>query len=398
MNILFACHRMPCPPSSGAKIRAFHLIRHLAQRHCVVVATLAHSEGELREGKGLSDWCRQVIAEVLPPRTRWRRAATAFAAGRSGSMAYFWSPRLCARVRETVRQTSFDAVIGCCAFAARYVADIPAAVRVLDFCDLDSAKWADYARQRAFPLSVGYGLEARRLRAEEKDLALRFDCCTVATAGELEQFKTLGVSTPCRVLSNGVDFAYFRRERPEPQDSRVIVFVGRMDYFPNVQGIVRFAREAFPLIRQNVPEAELRIIGAHPARGVRELASLPGVTLTGSVPDVRPYLRDAAVAIAPLYLARGTQNKILEAMAAEIPVVTTPLAAKGVQVVTGRDLLVAETSAEFAAQVTRLLQSPELRRELSCAALEQVAAAHSWAASLQLLDEILESRALPARS
>jgi sugar transferase (PEP-CTERM/EpsH1 system associated) len=396
MNILFACHRMPSPPSGGAKIRAFHMICHLGQKHSVSVVTLAHTQDELREGEGLRQWCIQVLAEVLPASVRWRQAALAFAAGRSSSMAYFWSSRLYDRVREAARQTPFDAVIAHCAFAAPYVADVPAALRLLDFCDIDSGKWLDYARHFAFPLSAGYGVEARRLRAVEKDLASRFDQCTVVTPGELEQFRALGARTPCRVLPNGVDLAYFRREQREPGESRVIVFMGRMDYFPNVQGIVKFAREALPLIRQSVPGAELRIIGAEPARSILELAKRPGVTVTGAVPDVRPYLRDAAVAIAPLYVARGTQNKILEAMAAGIPVITTPLAAKGVEAVPGRDLLVAETGAEFAAQVVRLLQSPELRRELAGAALEQVAAAHSWSATLELLDGLLDSRVLQA--
>ncbi len=363
-----------------------------------MIATLAHSEDELSQGKGLRDLCESVIAQVLPARTRWQRAAMAFAAARSASMAYFWSPRFYARVREAARHTSFDVVIAHCAFAAQYVVDVPATVRLLDFCDIDSAKWSDYGRHRSFLLSAGYRMEARRLRAAERNLASRFDCCAVASSDELEQFRALGVRTPCRVLPNGVDLSYFHRERPETEESQVIVFVGRMDYFPNIQGIVKFAREAFPLIRQSLPGAELRIIGANPARSVRELNAQPGVTVTGSVPDVRPYLRDAAVAVAPLYVARGTQNKILEAMAAGIPVVTTPLAAKGVEAVPGRDLLVAETGEEFAAQVVRLLQTPELRRELARAALRQVAAAHSWSASLQLLDEVLERPLLQART
>jgi sugar transferase (PEP-CTERM/EpsH1 system associated) len=390
MRILFICHRFPFPPNRGGKIRPFHMIEHLSRKHTVVVASLAHSAKELEAGAGLRGHCAEIIAEVVPSPARWMRAGKALFSPTPSSLAYFWSPRLHCRVQEAWKNDRFDAVMVHCAFMAPYAMTLPGGFHVLDYGDLDSAKWFDYARYRRFPLSLGYAVEARKLRRFERNAARRFDCCTVTTQGELEEFQTLGVSVPCRVIPNGVDASYFRPRSSQTSDSRVIAFQGRMDYFPNVDGISDFARNVFPKIRKSEPKAELRIIGSNPVREVRVLAQLPGVTVTGYVPDVRPYLEDAAVSVAPLRIARGTQNKILQCMAMGIPVVATPEAARGIQAVPGEHLCVAQGPDEFARQVARLLQDHEFRRSLSEAGRRQVEEAHRWSRSLKILDGILD--------
>ena len=195
---------------------------------------------------------------------------------------------------------------------------------------------------------------------------------------------------PCTVIPNGVDTEYFRRDVLGLPQSFEIVFLGRMDYFPNVDGIVHFTNEIFPLVRRQIPSAMLRIVGSSPVREVRNLARLPGVSVTGSVPDVRPYLSNAVTAIAPLRIARGTQNKVLECMAMGVPVVTTPEVAKGVQAVPGQHLLVASDSKVFASQVIDVLQKTELRNALSVAGRLQVETSHSWARSMETLDTVID--------
>lgn len=399
MRILFVCHRFPFPPNRGGKIRPFHMIQHLGQKHDVVVASLAHSEQELREGRSLKDHCADVLAEVLPTPVRWMQACRALASSTPSSVAYFSSAQLHRRVREAWRREAFDAVFVHCAFVAQYVIGLQAEFRILDFGDLDSGKWLDYARYRALPLSMGYKLEGMKLRRYEVDLARQFDCCTVTTRGELDEFRALSVPVDCTVIPNGVDGEYFYPRLREPTDSSVIVFLGRMDYFPNVDGVTYFERQIFPLVRQSVPQAELRIVGSNPTRAVRNLARIPGVSVTGHVPDVRPYLVDAAVAVAPLRIARGTQNKILQFMAMGIPVVATPEAAKGVQAVADRHLLVAEGHQAFAERVVELLRNAKLRKEISEGARRQIETAHKWSLSMQILDSILDqSRAAAPRS
>jgi sugar transferase (PEP-CTERM/EpsH1 system associated) len=257
----------------------------------------------------------------------------------------------------------------------------------MDYGDLDSMKWSEYARWKRFPFSAGYALEAKKLREYERRLALRFDRCSVTTRREKDSFDTLKASTPCTVIPNGVDTSYFRQHEGRKND--VIVFLGRMDYYPNIDGVYRFVRDVFPLVRDRSPNVTLRIVGSNPSRRIRDLARIPGVEVTGHVPDVRPFVEDASVSIAPLRIARGTQNKILESMAMGVPVVATKEAASGIDASPGRDLLVADGSEMFARHILDLLQDSALRRRLVESALKQIEHSHQWPASMQILDGLL---------
>jgi sugar transferase (PEP-CTERM/EpsH1 system associated) len=389
MKILFLCHRLPYPPNRGGKIRPFNMIRHLGGNHTVTVASLAESQQEMRDGMGLRGYCSEVVAEVVQKPVRWLRAWKALFSSSPSSVAYFWSPELRRRIQATLLKTRFDTIFVHCAFMAQYVLDAMAPIRILDFGDLDSAKWTDYSRSKSFPFTVGYKLEATKMRRYEKHVAGHFDQCTVTTRGELEEFEKLDLGVPCSIIPNGVDAHYFRSNSTR-RDPRIIVFVGRMDYFPNIDGVLYFTKHIFPIVRRSVPDAQLRIVGSNPNRAVRNLATVPGITVTGHVPDVRSYLEDAIVAVAPLRLARGTQNKILEAMAMSMPVVATSAAAKGIDAVPGRHLLVGDDPGEFATKVVELLKSPDLRAQLSIAGCRQVQYAHAWPNSLDILDGILK--------
>jgi polysaccharide biosynthesis protein PslH len=394
VRILFLCHRLPYPPNRGGKIRPFNMIRHLSRNHSVVVASLAESQAELDAGEPLRSHCAEVLVELLPPATRWRQAVAALPTSTPSSVAYFSSSRLRTRIAEAARRAPFDAVIVHCAFVAHHVDGIPAGLRVMDYGDLDSAKWAAYATHRSLPLSLGYALESRKLRAHERRLAARFDQCTVTTQGERDEFLALQVDRPCTVIPNGVDAGHFSRgtEASAAAGATSLVFLGRFDYFPNIDGARYFAEEIFSEVRRRVPGCTLQIVGANPARVVQQLGERPGVQVCANVPDVRPYLQGAAVSVAPLRIARGTQNKILESMAMGVPVVSTRQAARGIQAVPGEHLLVAEGPRDFAESVTRLLQEPGLRATLTLAAREQIARTHHWPASMSILDDVLAGR------
>jgi sugar transferase (PEP-CTERM/EpsH1 system associated) len=390
MNILFVCHRLPFPPNRGGKIRPFNMIRHLQSHHRVTVASLAETRQELDDGAGLSDYCSELIVELMPKPVRWIRAWKGLFTNYPSSVAYFWSPELHRRIHGALLKTRFDVIFVHCAFMAQYVLDAVAAAKILDFGDLDSAKWADYSRSKSFPFTLGYKLEAAKMRSYEKRVAGHFDQCTVTTRGELEEFEKLGLILPRTIIPNGVDSQYFRSNSPRG-DPNVIVFVGRMDYFPNIDGMLYFTKDIFPVVRRSVPDVQLRIVGSNPSRAVRDLASMPGVTVTGHVPDVRPHLDTATLAVAPLRLARGTQNKILEAMAMNMPVVATSVAAKGIDASPGRHLAVGDSPGEFAAKLIELLRNPDLREQLSMAGRRQVENAHAWPNSMAILDEILKT-------
>jgi sugar transferase (PEP-CTERM/EpsH1 system associated) len=365
------------------------MIKHLSQKHSVVVASLAFSREEMEEGAGLKDYCDGMIVETLPERVRWIQAFKALLGRTPSSVAYFWSSSLFRSVQQLWANNGFDLIVVHCAFMGQYVASLRNCSRIMDFGDLDSAKWLAYSNWRAWPLSLGYRLEALKLYRYEKELAEQFQHCTVTTEGEMEEFRALNVRIPCTVIPNGVDTMYFNRGTRKVEESPVIVFLGRMDYFPNVDAICYFVNRIWPAIQRDVPTVRLRIIGSNPAGKVRRLSRLPGISVTGYVPDVRSFLVDSAVSVAPLRIARGTQNKILESMAMGIPTVATLEAAKGVQAIPGEHLLVADAPDDFARKVVEILQNRELGTRLGEAGRRRVEEVHAWPFSMDVLEKVL---------
>ena len=402
MRILYVCHRFPFPPRRGGKIRPFNMIRHLtASGHQVTVASLARSAQEAQDGRGIAGHCAHYEVAEVRALAQMARMVVRLPTAAPSSMGYFYSPLLAQRIRGLVAREAFDLIFVHCSSAAQYVAGVRGIPKILDFGDMDSQKWLEYARYKPFPLSAGYWLEGKKLEREERRLARRFDMCTATTRAEWQTLEGFHAGTPTDWFPNGVDSDYFS-PAGEAYDPDTISFVGRMDYYPNEQCMLDFCRNVFPLLRQRRPNLRLAIVGADPVPSVMNLARLPGVTVTGSVPDVRPYVRRSAAMIAPLNIARGTQNKILEAMAMGVPVVTSPAAAGGVDAVRHDHLLVADSHAEQYAALLRILEDPQERTRLALAGRARVLSNHAWPASMRRLDGIIErtvsSYALAPRS
>ena len=389
MNILFACHRLPYPPKRGGKIRPFNIIKHLTEQgHTVTVGTLARSAEEYEEGIGLRDYCQRLHVGRIG-----RAAASAQMIARlpttsPSSMGYFFSGALHRAMRAEIDQGGHDLIFVHCSSAAQYVRYNQTLPSILDFGDMDSQKWLDYSSFKPFPMSLGYWLEGKKLYRAEGKLARKFTLCTCTTRAELQTLEDMDVASMVDWFPNGVDTDYFAPAQ-EPHDENLICFVGRMDYFPNQQAMTRFCRETFPLIRQRRPDVRLMIVGAEPSREIQGLASLAGVEVTGTVDDVRPYVRRAALSIAPLAIARGTQNKILESMAMRVPVLCSSMAAGGVDAVPDEHLLVADSPAAFAEKALGLLGDAQFRERLAQAGRDRVLEHHSWIRSLSHLDKIL---------
>jgi sugar transferase (PEP-CTERM/EpsH1 system associated) len=390
MKILYLCHRFPFPPRRGGKIRPFNMIRHLsACGHDVTVASLARSAQEAEEGRGIAAHCAHYeIAEVRETAQKLRMVARLPTPAPS-SMGYFYSPTLEAHVRRLLSRKRFDLIFVHCSSVAQYVAHVQGVPKILDFGDMDSQKWLEYANHKPFPLSLGYRLEGLKLEREEKRLARRFDICTATTRGEWETLQSYGAAASTDWFPNGVDSEYFAPEEG-PYDPDAIAFVGRMDYYPNQECMLDFCAGVLPRLRARRPALKLDIVGANPSKAILRLGELPGVRVTGSVPDVRPYLRRAAAVVAPLNIARGTQNKILEAMAMGVPVVTTPVAAGGVDALPQEHFLVARDHGEQASAILRILEDRAERRRLSAAARSRMLTHHAWPASMRRLDAIIQ--------
>jgi sugar transferase (PEP-CTERM/EpsH1 system associated) len=389
MRVLYLCHRFPFPPRRGGKIRPFNMIRHLSAGHEVTVASLARTAAEAEEGAGLSQHCTAYEMGRVHDRVQRLRMVARLPTATPSSFGFFYCRDLARRVRRLLAAQRFDLIFVHCSSAAQYVAHVRDTPKILDFGDMDSQKWLEYARHKPFPLSLGYWLEGRKLERLERRLAGRFDLCTATTRAEWETLNSYGTAAATDWFPNGVDAGYFA-PTDEPFDRDTLSFVGRMDYYPNQQCMLEFCRETLPRIRAQRPGIKLSIVGADPSPAVQRLGNIPGVTVTGSVPDVRPYVRRSALMVAPLHIARGTQNKLLEAMAMGVPVVTSAAAAGGVDALDRRHFLVASTPDEVCRAVLHILENPGERTRLAHAGRARMLSHHDWDRSMQRLDRILE--------
>jgi len=390
VRILYVCHRFPFPPKRGGKIRPFNMIRHLSERgHDVTVASLVRSAQEADEGQGLRDFCARYEMVRVQNAMQTARMLARLASATPSSFGFFYAPELARRIAAHNAQRRFDLVFVHCSSVARYVEGIGDVPKILDFGDMDSQKWREYGRFKPFPMSIGYELEARKLMREERRLAGMFDMCTTTTRAEWQTLESYGVGLATDWFPNGVDSEYFQPAQ-EPYDRDTVAFVGRMDYYPNQECMFDFCARTLPVLRARRPATKLVIVGADPSPAVRRLGELPGVVVTGSVPDVRPYVRRAALMVAPLNIARGTQNKILESMAMGVPVVTSRVAAGGVDAQAPLHFLVASTPEEYVGAILRVLDDPSERARLAEAGRARMLAAHAWDASMKRLDSIIE--------
>ena len=388
MRILYVCHRFPYPPKRGGKIRPFNMIRHLAAAHEVTVASLVRSEAEAEEVRGIAPFCAEFHVARVHGWMQIARMAARLPTTVPSSMGYFYSPQLARTIRRLLRERRFDLIFVHCSSVAQYVAPVRDVPKILDFGDMDSQKWFEYARYKPFPLNAGYWLEGAKLNAEERRLAATFDTCTATTRAERETLSSFNVKTPCDWFPNGVDAEFFAPSS-EPYEPSTICFVGRMDYYPNQECMFDFCNRVLPLLRAQRPALKLVIVGADPSPKVRRLGEIAGVTVTGSVPDVRPYVRRSALMVAPLNIARGTQNKLLEAMAMGVPVVTSRVAAGGVDAIGGEHFHVASTPQEYREAIFRILADPSERNRLAVAGRDRMLSHHAWSSSMRRLDSII---------
>lgn len=393
MNILFLCHRLPYPPKRGDKVRPFNMIRHLARSHEVTVATLARTVGELAEGRELERHCHELHVARISPAGAWGRFGLSGFTRYPATFGYFYSPELHRKVRRLLATRSFDAVLVHCSSMGPYVGEHRGCRKILDFCDADSEKWLEYARTAPWPLSVAFRLEGRKVRRYESWLGACFDACSVNAPRE-RQVLGAYVPTPIHVIPNGVDLEYFRPSRVPGGGyaPHRLIFTGNMSYRPNVDAVQHLAADILPRVRREIPGVELYIVGMDPAPAVRRLGDGGRVVVTGRVDDIRPYFEEAAVAVAPLRVARGLQNKVLEAMAMGVPVVASLAAWQGITAVPDRDLLVAGNPEAFSQSVLRLLRERPTRQAFGAAGRIYVEENHNWNTLLPRLEELVTGR------
>ncbi|MFZ1990983.1 MAG: TIGR03087 family PEP-CTERM/XrtA system glycosyltransferase [Alphaproteobacteria bacterium] len=392
-KLLFLAHRVPYPPNKGERIRAFHPLKHLAETHEVWLGALADNEAELKETGELRTLCKEVHYTLRRPHEKSLAMALGAASGRALSISAFDNQELRSWCTRTIAAVRPDLVYIVSSAMAQYVLGSEGTARiVMDFVDADSAKFRQYAAARRGPMRFVYNLEAKRVLRFDRAVAHAAKACLFVSETDRNLFAAdcPEAADKLHVVPNGVDCDYFDPApfAAETSQEPIILFTGTMDYYPNVDAVVWFAHEIFPLVRAEILDARFQIVGTSPAPAVRNLAALPGIEVTGAVPDVRPFYARAKVSVAPLRIARGIQNKVLEAMAMARPTVATPNALDGIFATDGEHLLVARDARAFVqATLTALRGSiPDLGRK----ARENVIGHHAWRAQLAKLDAIIE--------
>lgn len=391
MRILFLSQRVPYPPNRGDRITTYHEIRILARSHHVHVAALADSEEEAAGVEALREICETVDVAILP---HWRSKVQAAGLALSPlplTLPYYFSPELAAKVAFRLATVKFDLIHAYSSSTAQYVDWASHLPRVMQFADLDSIKWREMYEMNRWPKSWVYGAEAVRLLWYERSIARRYQRCLVVTEEERQEMMKLIPSAHSAVAANGVDVDFFAPpDEPDP-DPDNLVFVGVMDYYPNEEGAEFFCHEVLPKVRERRPNCTFTIVGARPSERVLALGELPGVTVTGPVDDIRPYMASAALAVVPLRLARGVQNKVLEAMSMGMAVVTTTAAFRGIEGVgDGEHALVSDEPQPFADHVVELLEHPERRAEMGAASRQIMLDNYSWEAQVGKLESLYE--------
>lgn len=396
-NLLYLVHRLPYPPNKGDKVRSYHLLRHLQREHRVFLGTFIDDPEDEVHLEALRSMCPDVHVVRLRPPAAKLRSLTALFRGEALTLAFYRDASLATWVRHTVTAHAIDASVVFSSAMAQYAPrEVP---MLVDFVDLDSAKWTQYAAARPWPMSWLYRREGDRLLDFEREVAARAQHSFFVTPQETELFLQRAAEAAGRVeaLGNGVDAGYFtacpNRETPYAEGEQPLVFTGAMDYWPNVDAVVWFCSEILPALRQRRPQLRFFIVGRNPTPAVQALAS-DIVTVTGTVPDVRPYLQHASLVVAPLRIARGIQNKILEAMAMSKAVVASAECAHAIGARDGVEMFSAADAQAFVAQIDALLHDPQRTAAAGVAARDKVLRSFSWEAHLSGIDRYLKTAAV----
>lgn len=395
-------HRFPYPPNRGDRIRSYNLLRVLSEEFRVTLCSTTDEPISPHDLAHVQSLCESVLVAPLGRYQRTCRGLKSFAIGKSLTEGMFASPNLSRHIKRCHQQRPFDAVLVFCSSMYPYVDNqaFDGTPTVVDLVDVDSQKWRQMSRESHFHKKFLYAAESTRVQRLEQRIADRASAVSLVSEAEAELFRqTTAVTKPTYGISNGVDTEYFSppsaatclaSRRLQHATRLSLVFTGVLDYAPNVDGMVWFCRQVLPQLSREV-DFQLSIVGRRPCRRILDLDAIPGVDVVGEVPDVRPYLRRADVAISPLKLARGIQNKVLEAMAMGLPVVLSPQSAEGIGAVSGNEFLIADSVDQWCTTLHALAADLNARTRIAEAARQLVCSEFSWPTRLACFVSLLES-------
>ena len=402
-NLLYLVHRLPFPPNKGDKVRSYHLLKHLTARHRVFLGTFVDDPDDVAHIDTVREMCPDLHVVRLRPLMAKLRSLTGLLTHQALGLRYYQNAGLQAWVKQALAEKKIDAIVIFSSIMAQYVEDIPGFANppmLVDFVDVDSAKWTQYGSNHRWPLSWLYQREGKQLLAYERVVAARSRRSFFVTENETALFRKMAPECAhiVQAMSNGVDADYFSPDpaRPSPfadVPSKLaqipVVFTGAMDYWPNIDAVSWFVSDVLPALHQMWPQIRFYIVGRSPPPAVQALAS-DVVVVTGTVTDVRPYLQYATVVVAPLRVARGIQNKILEAMAMGRPVVASQSCVDAIEAHTGEELISAMDANDFVREINALLKSPARAATVGQSGRLRVVKSYSWANHLASIDQYLD--------
>ncbi|MGH8182832.1 MAG: TIGR03087 family PEP-CTERM/XrtA system glycosyltransferase [Rhodanobacteraceae bacterium] len=392
-SVLFLCHRLPWPPSKGDKIRSYHVLQRLLQHYRVYLGAFVDDPADWQYLPAVEAVCAGVCVRPLPPwRARWR-ALAALPRGEALTVGCYRDNAMRRWVDQVVSAHQPELALCYSSGVVPFVMHQRELRRVMDFVDADSDKWRQYAQRRHGVARMVYAREARKLAEFERAIATRFDASLFVSEAEAAFFRRQVPATAGKVhgVANGVDADYWNPQPvypdPYPAGTRALAFTGAMDYRANVDAVEWFAREVWPRIVGQRPAARFYIVGSNPTAGVRALGQHQGVVVTGRVEDVRPYLAHAHAVVAPLRIARGIQNKLLEALAMEKVVLATPQAWEGIDDFKGRQGCISAAPEVMADEALHWLDTPQPAQVSAARAMVQ--ARFDWARNLDAYEAVL---------
>ncbi|MEM9421970.1 MAG: TIGR03087 family PEP-CTERM/XrtA system glycosyltransferase [Pseudomonadota bacterium] len=379
-RLLLLCHRIPYPPDKGDKIRAFHLLQFLAERYDVCLGAFVDDPDDMVHRRHLKELCADTCFVPISPIWGKLRSLAGLVTAQPLSLSYYrhhgmrrWVGRQ--RARGVVAEIAYSSGMAPYLKGAR-------APAIQDFVDADSAKWAAYGKKGSPFHRFIYHREAKLLARAEARFVHRAQRTFLVSPEEAATLRAHAKVDSARVdwYRNGVDTEYWRADGDFHRlPARVdVVFVGAMDYPPNVEGVLWFVKNVWPVLRKKMPSLQFSIVGPKPVPAITSLDGRANITVTGKVPDVRPYLAAARLAVAPLRIARGVQNKVLEAMAMGTPVVASIGANTGMGAIPDEHLLVGDTPEEMVQAIHRILEGPDFALRLGAAASRFVRANYQW--------------------
>jgi len=375
-------------------VRSYNLLKHLAARHKVYLGTFVDDPDDEKHIDTVKGLCEEVYVARLSPLLAKIRSLNGLISNEALTVCYYRDSGMQEWVNATCSNQRINASVIFSSAMAQYVEDKPRLLTLIDFVDVDSAKWSQYAQTNKGFRAWIYRREGKRLFAYERMVAQKAARSFFVTEAEAEMFRKMTPECALRVESicNGVDAEFFKSidgvMNPYGAEETPIVFTGAMDYFPNIDAVKWFVEAVMPQIVVRWSNARFYIVGRSPSPEVQKLAS-QRVAVTGTVPDVRPFIQHAAIVVAPLRIARGVQNKILEAMAMSRPVIASKACASGIDAIAGEHFLIAEGAEEFVRTIDSLLAAPSLGNALGQAARQRVVTQYSWQANMSGIDRYL---------